>query len=285
MVTLEQLRQLIAVADHGTLSAAAAALLLSQPALSRSMQRLEREFPLPLFERTANQLRLTDAGLLVVEDARRVLEQVDAMYANAHEHERRQRTIDVVSCAPAPLWQLLPQIEQACPGMSLTSRVTTLTEVRRAVAAGDYHLAITTERPPASASAFRCGTEHLYLSVPPAHPAAGHARVRLADLDGETMLLAPNLGYWGDLVRERMPRATFLVQDERAWIEIARASSIPVFTTDWAGRGRNLPNRVHVPIADPEANPTYWCLLNPAQERRLRPLVGGVLETLGQRPN
>lgn len=40
MLTLEQLEQLVAVADYGTLSAAAEALHISQPTLTRSMQKL-----------------------------------------------------------------------------------------------------------------------------------------------------------------------------------------------------------------------------------------------------
>ena len=48
---LEQLRQLDAIARRGTMSAAARALHLSQPALSRSLARLEAELGQPLFDR------------------------------------------------------------------------------------------------------------------------------------------------------------------------------------------------------------------------------------------
>ena len=49
MFELYQLQQLIIVAECGTLSGAAEQLHLSQPSLSRSMQRLENEIQVPLF--------------------------------------------------------------------------------------------------------------------------------------------------------------------------------------------------------------------------------------------
>ena len=54
MFELHQLEQLITVAECGTLSAAAEELHLSQPALSRSMQKLEAELQVPLFTRHKN---------------------------------------------------------------------------------------------------------------------------------------------------------------------------------------------------------------------------------------
>lgn len=51
MVELSQLEQLLLLAECGTLSRAAEQLHLSQPALSRSMQRLETELQVTLFDR------------------------------------------------------------------------------------------------------------------------------------------------------------------------------------------------------------------------------------------
>ena len=56
MFELYQLQQLLVVAGCGTLSGAAEQLHLSQPALSRSMQRLEREVQVPLFVRRKNRI-------------------------------------------------------------------------------------------------------------------------------------------------------------------------------------------------------------------------------------
>ena len=70
---LEQLRQIDAVARAGTTSAAAAELHISQPALSRSIQRLEAEFGSPLFDREGRRVRLNEVGAVAVEWARQLL--------------------------------------------------------------------------------------------------------------------------------------------------------------------------------------------------------------------
>lgn len=58
MFELNQMEQLIMVAECGTLAGAAKKLHLSQPALSRSMQKLEEELQVPLFNRKKNKIQL-----------------------------------------------------------------------------------------------------------------------------------------------------------------------------------------------------------------------------------
>ncbi|MBQ7248500.1 MAG: LysR family transcriptional regulator, partial [Deltaproteobacteria bacterium] len=62
MIELQLLEQLVAFEQHGTLSAASAALHLSQPSLTRSMQKLESLLGVPLFEREKNRIRLNPTG-------------------------------------------------------------------------------------------------------------------------------------------------------------------------------------------------------------------------------
>lgn len=58
----DDLRIVLAVAEHGTLSGAAVALKVSHPTLTRRLKRIEQRIGLTLFERTAHGLRLTEAG-------------------------------------------------------------------------------------------------------------------------------------------------------------------------------------------------------------------------------
>ena len=63
MFELNQLEQLLAFAEYGTLSAAAEHLHLSQPALSRSMRRLEMDLSVPLFDHAKNKIALNENGV------------------------------------------------------------------------------------------------------------------------------------------------------------------------------------------------------------------------------
>ena len=70
---LEQLRQFLKVAELGNFTRAAEAVGLSQPALSRSIARLEEELGRPVFERQARQVTLTDVGRLLHERAKQIV--------------------------------------------------------------------------------------------------------------------------------------------------------------------------------------------------------------------
>lgn len=77
-LTVHQLRRLVAVADHGSISAAAAALYLAQPALSKSLLELERTVGTRLFARTNRGTVLSPAGERAVRLARMILADVEA---------------------------------------------------------------------------------------------------------------------------------------------------------------------------------------------------------------
>ena len=72
-MNLNQLRHLIALAEHHTFSKAAEALFLTQPALSRSIQTLEQELDVKLVDRDGKRNTLTAYGALVAERAARIL--------------------------------------------------------------------------------------------------------------------------------------------------------------------------------------------------------------------
>jgi len=80
---LQQLRQVIALAEHGSFVRAAAALHISQPALSRSIQNLEQHFGSELFLRSSGGVVPTDLGRLYIERARDVLRMADELDRDA----------------------------------------------------------------------------------------------------------------------------------------------------------------------------------------------------------
>ena len=97
---LEQLRQLDAIAREGTMSAAARVLHISQPALSRSLGRLETELGLQLFDRAGRRLVLNDVGRVALEHARQLLRDEQAMRGALEDLARRTRALRVVTDAP-----------------------------------------------------------------------------------------------------------------------------------------------------------------------------------------
>jgi DNA-binding transcriptional LysR family regulator len=71
---VRRMRHVIALADHGSFARAATSLGLSQPALSRSIQSVEREIGSSLFVRTANGVEPTDSGRVLVARIRQIVQ-------------------------------------------------------------------------------------------------------------------------------------------------------------------------------------------------------------------
>jgi DNA-binding transcriptional LysR family regulator len=82
-LTLDQLRILAAVADSGSFSAAARRLGRVQSAISQSVQSLEATLRVSLFDRAAKTPRLTEAGRVLLNDARHLLRGAETLRARA----------------------------------------------------------------------------------------------------------------------------------------------------------------------------------------------------------
>jgi len=274
MFELKQLKQLVTVAESGTLSKAAELLHLSQPALSRSMQKLEEELQVSLFERQKNKISLNQNGEMAMEYARKVLRQSQDLITHIRVLDRRQHTISVASCAPTPLWEIKPMLSAIFPEITISTVIKGKNQLLQGLNEDTYQMVIMPE--PLIAPDIYCtkyGDEHLYFSLPPDHPLSGCKELPFKSLDGETMLLLSQIGFWHDLHIQKMPNTHFLIQEELfAFGELVKASALPSFTSDIIiKRAGSASNRINIPISDIEANVTYYCLCKSNQKKKLLP--------------
>lgn len=270
MIELYELRQFAAFADAGTLSGAAEILHLSQPALSRNMKKLEDELGIILFERKKNKLELNKNGEYVLKLTKELLEGADSFAAKARDFDRKNRTISLGVCAPAPVWLLAPLITNTFPHMTLQ---TEMDDDRRLL--GDlennvYQLIATHTQPDAAQYFYKeCGTESLMFALPKSHKYARRKSLSFAEMNGENMLLMSDIGFWNFVRTEKMPDSRFLVQDDRfSFNELVQASSLPSFTSDLAEKYTEVPhNRINIPISDDEATVTYYLVCKPEKKK------------------
>lgn len=261
---IEQLRQLSAVAELGTVSAAAEHLRISQPALSRSIARLESELGCTLLERTGRRVALNRAGETALEYARAILHEERLMRIALDDIANRARSLTVGTMAPAPLWRLTALSVERFPDRMLSSRTMRQQDVERGVLDRDLDLGIS--RKPLRYPAVRCChlmDEDLAISVPDDHPFAARTSLTFADVDGEDFLLFGNIGFWRNLVDEKMPRSKFLVQEDRVVFEqLSLTSPLLGFVTNAAYLSGEMAGRTVVPLEDPEARVSFYLLAN-----------------------
>lgn len=263
MPELNQLSELVAVADTGTLSRAAESIHISQPALTRSIQKLEAEWNVKLFDRQKNKVTLNKTGELAVQYARRILGDVDRMTEAIQSFDRSQRTISIGSCAPAPIVELMSHLSNRFSEMPITSETVDSEQLLPGLEQNRYQVIISHH--PVEAPNILCKelcTEQLYLTVPPAHPLASKRDgIYASELVGETMLLYHNIGIWKSFHDNQMSQTEFIVQDRNdAFDALLRTSALPAFATNLTiAHWERQENRSVIPFLDPEAKITFYC--------------------------
>jgi DNA-binding transcriptional LysR family regulator len=186
---LQQLRQVLALAEHGSFVRAAASLHISQPALSRSIQNLERRFGSDLFVRSSSGAVPTDLGRLYIERARDVLRMADELDREAVSHGRLRTGRVSVGGGPFPADAVLGRaaakfIEQH-PGASVVVHVRDWDELAQQLRSRELDFfvaeASTLTREP-DLEVMPLSAEHpVYLAARSGHPLAESGSVSIED--------------------------------------------------------------------------------------------------------
>ena len=88
-MNITELRYLVAIKKWGSVSAAAKQLYAAQPNVSKALKKLEEEYGLRIFERSSTGMIPTEQGRRFIEQAARVLEEVDRLTEDAHHARER----------------------------------------------------------------------------------------------------------------------------------------------------------------------------------------------------
>jgi DNA-binding transcriptional LysR family regulator len=109
---LRHLRYFVAVAEELNFSRAAERLYVAQGAVSDQVRKLERELGVRLLDRTPRSVSLTDAGAVLLTEARRVLHQADVAQLAARTARDRTTSRLRVGYMPAALPAIVPRALQ-----------------------------------------------------------------------------------------------------------------------------------------------------------------------------
>src|SRR5674476_1572942 len=123
IMTLNELRYVVAVARELNFRRAAEKSFISQPALSLAIQKLEEELGVQIFERGKSEVSVTPIGVQIVEQAQRVLEEAGHIREIASQgNDQLSGTLRVgiiYSVGPYLLPDLIPALKKLAPNMAL----------------------------------------------------------------------------------------------------------------------------------------------------------------------
>lgn len=125
MATLKQLKTFIAVAEYKKMNEAAKRLYISQPTVSQVISDLEAEYHVQLFERSSRSLKITPAGLLLLDNAREIVaihSHLEQAMENIHSH-RPLRLGATLTIGNTLMATLVEQLTRKFPDIDVTVSV------------------------------------------------------------------------------------------------------------------------------------------------------------------
>jgi DNA-binding transcriptional LysR family regulator len=208
MLDPRRLALLRQVARHGSFSAAATALYLTQPAVSRQIAKLEKEAGVRLIERTPRGLRLTEAGHVAVERAEAIAGHLAAAEAEIEAIATlgggRLRMSAFPTAASTIVLDALQEFRRKHPTVELTFVESGTNAGLRRLRAGEVDVALAFRehgRPApdewADLEAELLMVDPLFVALAKNHPLAGKTAIRLRDLADDGWIQAVQAGPGG----------------------------------------------------------------------------------------
>jgi DNA-binding transcriptional LysR family regulator len=193
-LTLHQLRTFRAVAEQLSFSAAAHELSISQPSVSYQVKELEGALGLPLIDRLGKRVRLTEAGQVLYEYARRTLALLDEAALVMEQMRGVERgTLRVGASTTVGIYVIplaLGGFKKLHPSLAVSLEIGGRDSLQERLKQGAVDLAVLSPPvadPDLASTPFM--EDELVMVVPAGHPLAGRRGLTLRDFAGESFLM------------------------------------------------------------------------------------------------
>jgi DNA-binding transcriptional LysR family regulator len=209
---LRHLRYFVGVGEEQHFGRAAKRLFIVQPALSRQIQDLERELGFPLFERLPRGVKLNAAGKLFLDDARRILKEIDDAKRRAEWVAHGKAGTLRIGIATAVSWHgpvadFFRQFRRRQPDAQLELHHLLSIHQVEAILSGrlDVGFAATLTPWHKDLAHWEFARDKMVLAVPKGHPLTKRKTVRLRDLRSMPFVWFPrwvNPGFHDQMMKE-----------------------------------------------------------------------------------
>lgn len=186
---LKQLRNVVAVVEHGSIGKASEALHVSQPALTKSLQRLEDQLQVKLFDRTSRGMQPTLCGRSLAAHAQSMLAELTRAVAEIEAIKKGAngavRVGSLIALSPEIISRATTRFMKEFPGVELHVHIDLTSALVRALMAGDFDFIIgvigsdTVDRRIVYTPIFN---DPLVVVMRPGHPLSKNWRISPRDL-------------------------------------------------------------------------------------------------------
>ncbi|MGI5984992.1 MAG: LysR family transcriptional regulator [Clostridiales bacterium] len=193
---IKDLRYFCMTAEMEHVTKAAEKLGVSQPFLTRVIGNLEKEIGLALFDNVGRKIRLNENGENFYIYAKKVLAEVDNLYAEIDSMlDKRERNIRILCNISSYSAELIVAFKKAHPNYTLTIDYASAKEINSALAIGDADFAFCTppiiDDPIKGIKTDLVFCERCSLLFPPDHPLIGKKNITFDDIKDEQLLTTP----------------------------------------------------------------------------------------------
>lgn len=259
-MTLLQLRYFQSVCQYNSISKAAEAMHISQPAISIAVKELEAEFGVSLFKRVKKRLILTNEGTFFLEKASEILSQVDTLSKLMSDLGKKQHTLNI-SLIPMGgsnlLLDSLQQFRNRYPDIQISITECSTSRGIESVINGTCHTAfiIADQKKYSSVEGLILLQTQYVFCVGKNHPLAALKECNIRELSNQSLILPQDETYLTRELKKRFyqlgvtPKVLLQTMNFSLIRKIISAGTEGIFLTKESSS--LLPDIVQIPLTQP----------------------------------
>ncbi|ANZ62892.1 LysR family transcriptional regulator [Secundilactobacillus paracollinoides] len=275
------LEELATFAQTGTLAETAKQLNVTQPTVTRGMQKLEDALNVRLFDRQPNRIALTATGELAANEAAQLLAAQTQFVTKVQNFDRQQHEGTIGATIPGPLLMLHALKSQLPSHTRVNAELQSADNLVALLDSNAFTLIFTNQEisTPTVESRF-IGTENLAVNLDQFMYQANQTSVSFNNLKGLSFVVLGAIGPWRDIIQKAIPDATFMYQAEQeAMKQLTTYANFPYFTSNLSmldpGFRQQLKedDRVNLPITDESAHMPIYASYLKTEKRRVATVI------------
>lgn len=280
------LQELVTFTATGTLAKTAEQLNVTQPTVTRGLQKLETDLGVQLFDRQPNRVSLTATGRLAAKKAATLLQANHDLVTTIRDFDKTQRVLKLASTIPGPLLLLAPYTNSH--HVTVDSQLLPADAISSALTQHHYSVIFSNQKINTEhLSSELIGVEKLSVHLNKFMYQANQEKITFAELKDLSFIVMNDIGPWRQIIQKAIPDANFFYQEQRnAFSEITQFSDFPFFSTNLAqlepAYHESLANddgRVTLPITDDSAKMAIYATYLTRDKNQVTPLLDELIET------